>query len=60
MKTKKYLIALAIFGGMLFTAQATDLIDLNGQTTTQIDKKNLRIPTARINLYSKKELLLGL
>lgn len=45
MKTKKYLIALAIFGGALFTAQATDLIDLNGQTTTQIDKRLVRIPT---------------
>lgn len=44
MKTKKYLIALAIFGGMLFTAQATDLIDLNGQTTTEIDKRLVRIP----------------
>ena len=45
MKTKKYLIAIAIFGGMLFTAQATDLIDLNGQTTTQIDKRTLKIPS---------------
>ena len=45
MKTKKYLIAIAIFGGMLFTAQATDLIDLNGQTTTQIDKRLIRIAT---------------
>ncbi len=46
MKTKKYVIAIAIFGGMLFTAQATDLIDLNGQTTTQIEKKNFKIPSA--------------
>jgi len=45
MKTKKYVIALAIFGGMLFTAQATNLIDLNGQSTTQIDKRTLKIPT---------------
>ena len=29
MKTKKYLIAIAIFGGMLFTAQA---LDQDGQT----------------------------
>ncbi len=44
MKTKKVLIAIAIFGGMLFTAQATNLIDLDGQTTTQVDKTKIRIP----------------
>jgi len=45
MKTKKYLIAIAIFGGVLFTAQATNLIDLNEQFTTKIDKKKRPIPT---------------
>lgn len=45
MKTKKYMIALAIFGGALFTAQATNLIDLNGQTTIQADKTKIRVPT---------------
>jgi len=45
MKTKKLVLAIAIFGGMLFTAQATDLIDLNGQTTTEIDKRKIRIAT---------------
>lgn len=45
MKTKKYIIALAIFGGALFTAQATNLIDLNGQTTTKIERHNFKIPT---------------
>ncbi|TDU40019.1 hypothetical protein BXY82_2058 [Gelidibacter sediminis] len=44
MKTKKYVIALAIFGGALFTAQATNLIDLNGQTTTNIEKSTIKIP----------------
>lgn len=44
MKTKKYLIAIAIFGGVLFTAQATNLIDLDGQTTTQIDKNDIKVP----------------
>ncbi|MBJ7882719.1 hypothetical protein [Gelidibacter salicanalis] len=44
MKTKKYVIALAIFGGALFTAQATNLIDLNGQTTTQIEKSRIKVP----------------
>ena len=44
MKTKKYLIAMAIFGGVLFTVQATNLIDLDGQTTTQVNKKNVKTP----------------
>jgi hypothetical protein len=44
MKTKKYVLAIAIFGGMLFTAQATDLIDLDGQIKTEIDKTKLKIP----------------
>ncbi len=44
MKTKKYLIAMAIFGGVLFTAQATNLLDLNGQTTTQVEKAKVKIP----------------
>ena len=42
MKTKKLILAIAIFGGVLFTAQATNLIDLNGQTTTQIDKGSIK------------------
>ncbi len=45
MKTKKYVIAIAIFGGMLFTAHATDLINLDGQTKTEIDKRKVKIPT---------------
>lgn len=42
MKTKKLVLAIAIFGGVLFTAQALN-IDLNDQTTTQIDKRGLKI-----------------
>mgnify|MGYP003116588580 FL=1 len=38
MKNKKVLLAIAIFGGVLFTAQATDLINLDGQTKTEIKK----------------------
>jgi len=38
MKTKKFFIAIAVFGGVLFTAQATNLINLDGQTTTEITK----------------------
>ena len=46
MKAKKLVLAIAIFGGMLFTAQATNIIDLDGQTTTQVDKRKLKIPPA--------------
>jgi len=45
MKTKKYIIAIALFGGMLFAAEATNLIDLNDQTTTQADKASIKVPT---------------
>lgn len=46
MKTKKLVLAIAIFGGMLFTAQATNIIDLDGQTTTEIKKgKRKLMPT---------------
>jgi hypothetical protein len=44
MKTKKVLLAIAIFGGVLFTAQATNLIDLDGQTKTEIKKAKTTIP----------------
>ena len=44
MKTKKYLIAIAIFGGVLFTAQATNLLDLNEQFTTKVDKTKVKLP----------------
>ncbi|AEH02256.1 MULTISPECIES: hypothetical protein [unclassified Lacinutrix] len=43
MKTKKYVLALAIFGGVLFTANATNIIDLNEQTHTGVDKAKLKI-----------------
>ena len=45
MKTKKLVLAIAIFGGMLFTVQATNIIDLDGQATTQVDKIKIKIPT---------------
>ena len=44
MKTKKYVLAIAIFGGMLFTAHATDLINLDGQVKTEIDRKKFKVP----------------
>lgn len=43
MKTKKYVLAIAIFGGVLFAASATNLIDLNEQSTTQIDRSKIKI-----------------
>jgi len=45
MKTKKYLIAIAIFGGMLFTAQASNLIDLDQNGPTQIERSKVKIPS---------------
>ena len=47
MKAKKLVLAVAIFGGMLFTVQATNIIDLDGQTTTQVDKTKIKIPGQR-------------
>jgi hypothetical protein len=44
MKAKKLVLAIAIFGGVLFTVQATNIIDLNGQSTTQIEKAKIKIP----------------
>lgn len=44
MKTKKYVIAIAIFGGMLFMAQAADAYNQNGQQTVKIDKKKCTPP----------------
>ncbi len=44
MKTKKYLIAIAIFGGMLFMAQAADAYNQNGEQTAKIDKKKFEKP----------------
>ena len=43
MKTKKYVLAIAIFGGMLFTAHATDLINLDGQIKTELEKKKRKL-----------------
>jgi len=45
MKTKNLILSLAIVGGLLFTVEATNIIDLNGQATTQVDKTKLKVPT---------------
>lgn len=47
MKTKKYVLAIALFGGMLFAAQATNLIDLNEQSKTNIEKSRIKVPGQR-------------
>lgn len=43
MKTKKYLMAIAIFGGMLFLAQAANEYNQDAQETA-IKKKKGEIP----------------
>ena len=42
---KKLILAVAIFGGVLFTAEATNIIDLDDQTTTQVDKRKIKKPS---------------
>ncbi len=44
MKTKKYLIAIAIFGGMLFAANTANTIDQDEQDTAKIEKSRIRVP----------------
>ena len=44
MKTKKYVIALAIFGGMLFTAYAANAINQDGNQTAKVEKARIKIP----------------
>ncbi|WP_242132343.1 hypothetical protein [Aestuariivivens marinum] len=46
MKTKKYVIALAIFGGMLFLAQTATQYNVDGQQTAKIER-NAKLPTNR-------------
>jgi hypothetical protein len=43
MMSKKLILAIAIFGGMLFTVQATNIIDLDGQTKSEITKKQRKL-----------------
>ena len=44
MKTKKYLIAIAIFGGMLFTAYAANTMNQDGSQTAKVEKSKIRVP----------------
>ncbi len=45
MKTKKYLIAMAIFGGMLFTAYAATTMNQDGNQTAKVLKSDIRVPS---------------
>lgn len=45
MKTKKYLIALAIFGGMVFLAQSADSLNDNGAETAKVERAKIKVPT---------------
>ncbi|WP_339895676.1 hypothetical protein [uncultured Algibacter sp.] len=40
MKTKKYLIAIAIFGGILFIANAANQYNVDVEQTAKIEKKS--------------------
>ena len=45
MKSKKYILALLIFGGALFTANAANIININIETeTTGVDLKQVKVP----------------
>ena len=46
MKTKKYVIALAIFGGMLFLAQAANSINQDEQQTAKVERAAIKVPTS--------------
>ena len=41
MKTKKYLIAMAIFGGMLFTAYAANAFNQDEQQTAKVQRGDI-------------------
>lgn len=44
MRSKKYIIALLLFGGILFTADATNIINLETQTTKGVNLKKVKVP----------------
>ncbi|MEP3836969.1 MAG: hypothetical protein ABJM36_04950 [Algibacter sp.] len=46
MKTKKYLVAVAIFGGVLFMAQAANQFNLDAEQTSKIEKNRIKVPSA--------------
>ena len=46
MKTKKYLIAIAIFGGVLFAFSAANMYNLDAEQTSKIERKLRKISPA--------------
>ena len=46
MKTKKYLVAIAIIGGMLFALQAVNTYDLDGKEIAKVEKKARKLSPA--------------
>ena len=47
MKIKKYVIAAAIFGGMLFTAYAANTVNQDGEQTAKVERAKIKVPTNR-------------
>jgi hypothetical protein len=45
MKAKNYFIAIAIFGGMLFTVYAANTLNQDDQETAKIEKWRIKVPT---------------
>ncbi|SHJ12517.1 hypothetical protein [Algibacter luteus] len=43
MKTKKYLVAIAIFGGVLFLTQAVNTYNVDAQATAKIEKSKIKL-----------------
>lgn len=44
MKTKKYVIAIAIFGGMLFLANAANEYNQDATETAKVEKAKIKVP----------------
>ncbi|WP_257720168.1 hypothetical protein [Pseudalgibacter alginicilyticus] len=42
MRAKKLVVAVAIFGGVLFMAQAVNAYNLDGTTTVKVDKRKVK------------------
>ena len=46
MKTRNYVIAIALFGGMLLTAYAANKANNNGTETAKIERNRIIVPIA--------------
>ncbi|SEQ45358.1 hypothetical protein SAMN05421824_1687 [Hyunsoonleella jejuensis] len=47
MKIKKYVIAAAIFGGMLFTAYVANTVNQDGEQTAKVERSTIKVPRGR-------------